>query len=221
MKKQKVEQPLWKMVNECLTYYNQEEDKKKYLNAKKFYLKKTLKDSDKLKELKDYSEEQVDELLKSLPPLEAVNNHFYVFVALLGLGQCYREPELLDFFNKKDFSIYALYKFAPRHIFQLIETYKQHVSSKHEKLLDEHFILFCNVQDYFEPSYQVLNNKMKDYMHLNKDKLILLGFTEDEIIERQAIIEDIKKNEGSIFSSVYYYFFPKKEEFQEVKIKYS
>ena len=62
---------------------------------------------------------------------------------------------------------------------------------------------------------------MKDYMHLNKDKLILLGFTEDEIIERQKIIEEIEKNEGSFLNNVYNYFFPKKEEFQEVKIKYS
>ena len=59
---------------------------------------------------------------------------------------------------------------------------------------------------------------MKDYINLSKDKLILLGFTEDEINERQAIIEDIKKNEGSILNNVCNYFFPKKEEFQEVKI---
>ena len=221
MKKQKVDQPIWKIVNDCLTYYNQEEDKKKYLKAKKYYLKKILKESDKLEEIDEYSEEQVDSLLKESPPLKDINNHFYIFVCLLNLGQCIHDPEILEFFNKKDFSIYSLYKFAPRHIFQLIETYKQYVSYKHEKLLDEHFILFCNVQDYFEPSYQVLNNKMKDYMHLNKDKLILLGFTEEEIIERQKIIEEIEKNEGSFLNNVYNYFFPKKNEIQEVKIKYS
>ena len=213
------EEPFWAMLKDNLTYYNQEEDKKKYLNAKKFYLKKTLKDSDKLKELKDYSEEQVDELLKSLPPLEAVNNHFYVFVALLGLGQCYREPELLDFFNKKDFSIYALYKFAPRHIFQLIETYKNYISPIYKKLIDEHFVLYCNIFDYFYPFFEV-EKKMGKYIDLKKDKLILLGFTENEIIEREKIIEEIKKNEGSFLTCIYNFIFPPKE-FEEVKIKSS
>ena len=28
MKKEKNEQPMWKMLNDCLAYYNQEEDKK-------------------------------------------------------------------------------------------------------------------------------------------------------------------------------------------------
>jgi hypothetical protein len=220
MKRDK-EEPLWKIAQDCLTYYNQEEDKKRYLKAKKFYLKKILKESDKLEEIEDYSEEQVDELLKKSPPLKAVDNHFYCFVTLLNLGQCAFNPEILEFFNKKDFSIYSLYKFAPRYVFQLLETYEGSFSFKYKKLSDLHFLLYCNIIDYFEHSYLMLNKKMKDYIELTKDKLILLGFTEDEIIERQAIIEDIKKNEGSIFSSVYNYFFPKKEESQEVKIKYS
>ena len=220
MKRDK-EEPLWKIAQDCLTYYNQEEDKKRYLKAKKFYLKKILKESDKLEDIEDYSEEQVDELLKKSPPLKAVDNHFYCFVTLLNLGQCAFNPEILEFFNKKDFSIYSLYKFAPRYVFQLLETYEGSFSFKYKKLSDLHFLLYCNIIDYFEHSYLMLNKKMKDYIELTKDKLILLGFTEDEIIERQAIIEDIKKNEGSIFSSVYNYFFPKKEESQEVKIKYS
>ena len=158
---------------------------------------------------------------KKLLPLKAVNNYFYIFVACLGLGQCVYKPEILEFFNKKDFSIYSLYKFAPRHIFQLIETYKDYVPSKYIKLLDEHFILYCNIHDYFVPSYEILKNKMKDYIDLSKDKLILLEFTENEIIERQKIIEEIKKNEGSFLDNVYNFFFPKEKEFQEVKIKYS
>jgi hypothetical protein len=223
MKRDK-EDPIWKIAPDCLTYYNQEEDKKRYIKAKKFYLKKILeesKESEKLEEIEDYSEEQVDELLKKSPPLKAVDNHFYCFVTLLNLGQCAFNPEILEFFNKKDFSIYSLYKFAPRYVFQLLETYEGSFSFKYKKLSDLHFLLYCNIIDYFEHSYLMLNKKMKDYIELTKDKLILLGFTEDEIIERQAIIEDIKKNEGSIFSSVYNYFFPKKEESQEVKIKYS
>ena len=130
-------------------------------------------------------------------------------------------PEILEFFNKKDFSIYSLYKFAPRYVFELIETYKYCVSYLYKKFIDIHFILYCNIVDYFKPNYGILNKKMKDYIELSKDKLILLGFTKDEIIERQAIIEDTKKNENSILSNVYNYFFPKKEESQEVKIKYS
>ena len=216
------EEALWIMLKDILTYYNQEEDKKKYLNAKKFYLKKTLTESDKLKEIKDYSEEQVDELLKNLPPLKAVNNNFYIFCALLGLGQCYREPDILEFFNKKDYSIYTLYKFAPIHIFQLIENYKIYIPSKYIKLLDEHFILYCNIYDYFKSFYlyEILPAKMREYIDLKKDKLILLGFTENEINEREKIIEEIKKNEGSFLTNIYNFFFPAKE-FEEVKIKYS
>ena len=211
----------WKMATNCLTYYNQEEDKKRYLKAKKFYLNQLLKESDKLEEIEHYSEEQVDELLKKSPPLKALDNKFYCFVAYLNLGQCIYNPEVLEFFNKKDFSIYSLYKFAPRQIFKLIETYKDYIPSQYLKLLDEHFILYCNIIDYFEPSCQILQNKMQNYINLSKEKLILLGFTEDEIIERQKIIEDIKKNEGSFLSSIYNFFIPEKQEFQEVKIKNS
>jgi len=220
MKRDK-EDPVWKIAQDCLTYYNQEEDKKRYFKAKKFYLKKTLNESDKLKEIEDYSEEQVDELMKKSFPLKTTDNHFYCFAALLNLGQCAFKPEILEFFNKKDFSIYSLYKFAPRYIFELIDTYQGCFFSQHQKLVDIHFVLYCNIIDYFQPTYGIVNKRMKEYIDLTKDKLILLGFTEDEITERQTIIEDIKKNEGSIFSSIYNYFFPKKEESQEVKIKYS
>ena len=220
MKRDK-EDPVWKIAQDCLTYYNQEEDKKRYFKAKKFYLKKTLNESDKLKEIEDYSEEQVDELMKKSFPLKTTDNHFYCFAAFLNLGQCAFKPEILEFFNKKDFSIYSLYKFAPRYIFELIDTYQGCFFSQHQKLVDIHFVLYCNIIDYFQPTYGIVNKRMKEYIDLTKDKLILLGFTEDEITERQTIIEDIKKNEGSIFSSIYNYFFPKKEESQEVKIKYS
>ena len=133
MKRDK-EDPIWKIAPDCLTYYNQEEDKKRYIKAKKFYLKKILeesKESENLEEIEDYSEEQVDELLKKSPPLKAVDNHFYCFVTLLNLGQCAFNPEILEFFNKKDFSIYSLYKFAPRYVFQLLETYEGSFSFKY------------------------------------------------------------------------------------------
>ena len=207
---------IWKKAEHCLTYYNQEEDKKNYLFAKQFYLS-LLKGYDKLYEINQYSEEQVNEALSKYLPLKEVDNPFYNFLVYLNLGQCCMKEELLDFFNKKDFSIYSLYKIAPRHIFELIENYKNYAPSQYKKLIDEHFILYCNIQDYFIPSYEEIEKKLNDYINLSKDELILLRFTENEISERQNIILKIK-NEGSFIDNLYNFFFSKKKEFKEVKI---
>jgi hypothetical protein len=209
-------QPEWPMIEEILTYYNQEEDKQKYLNIKKYYLRH-LRGYDKLNEIKDYSEEQVDEYLKKYPPLNETDNSFYNFLAFLNLGQCAMKKELLNFFNKKDFSIYSLYKIAPRYIFELIETYKNYAPIQYKQLIDEHFILYCNIQDFFRPSSELLEKIMNDYINLSHDKLILLRFTEDEIIERQKTIEKIKSNKGSLLDNIYNFLFPKKEELKNVK----
>ena len=200
---------IWKKAKLCLTYYNQEEDKKNYLFAKQFYLS-LLKGYDKLYEINEYSEEQVNQALSKYLPLKEVDNAFYNFLAYLNLGQCCMKEELLDFFNKKDFSIYSLYKIAPRHIFELIENYKNYAPSQYKKLIDEHFILYCNIQDYFIPSYEVIKKKLNDYINLSKDELILLRFTENEISERQNIILKIK-NEGSFIDNIYNFFLFKKE----------
>lgn len=58
---------------------------------------------------------------------------------------------------------------------------------------------------------------MNNYINLSEDKLKLLRFSEEEIIERKKLIEEI--NEGSLLNSIYNFFFPKKEELKEVKIK--
>ena len=62
---------------------------------------------------------------------------------------------------------------------------------------------------------------MKSYIDLSDEKLKLLKFTQEEIDERKNIIEEIKKNNKSIFTSFYDYFFGEKENYEEVKIKYS
>lgn len=58
---------------------------------------------------------------------------------------------------------------------------------------------------------------MNNYINLSEDKLKLLRFSEEEIIERKKLIEEI--NEDSLLNSIYNFFFPKKEELKEVKIK--
>ena len=58
---------------------------------------------------------------------------------------------------------------------------------------------------------------MNNYINLSEDKLKLLRFSEEEIIERKILIEKI--NEGSLLNSIYNFFFPNKDELKEVKIK--
>jgi len=58
---------------------------------------------------------------------------------------------------------------------------------------------------------------MNNYINLSEDKLKLLRFSEEEIIERKKLIEEI--NEDSLLNSIYNFFFLKKEELKEVKIK--
>jgi len=206
----------WPITKYCLTYYNQEEDKKGYLLAKKQYLL-LLKGRDYINEIKDYSEEQVEECLRKYPPIKEADSHFYSFLTYLSLAQCIKRKELIEFFNKKDYSIYSLYKIAPKFIFELIQNYKDYVPYHYRKLVDEHFILYCNLGDYIEPSSGILEKVMNNYINLSEDKLKLLRFSEEEIIERKKLIEEI--NEGSLLNSIYNFFFPKKEELKEVKIK--
>ena len=199
----------------CLTYYNQVEDKKGYLIAKKQYLR-LIKGNDHINEIKNYSEEQVEECLKKYPPLKEADTPFYNFLAYLSLGQCAKRKELIDFFNKKDYSIYSLYKIAPKLIFEQIQNYKDIVPYHYRQLVDEHFILYCNLGDYLEPTFEMLEKVMNNYINLSEDKLKLLRFSEEEIIERRKLIEEI--NKGSLLNSIYNFFFPKKEELKEVKI---
>ena len=211
----------WQMIEYCLTYYNQEKDKRGYLMAKKQYLF-LLKGREYVKEIREYSEEEVEECLKKYPPLTKPDNHFYTFLKYLSLCQCVERKELLEFFNKKDYSIYSLYKIAPKFIFELIQTYKDNCPYHYRELVDEHFILYCSLGDYIEPSFENLEKVLNNYMNLSDDKLKLLRFSEEEIIEREKLIKKIKeKNETSLFSSIYNNFFPKKEELKEVKIKSS
>ena len=60
------------------------------------------------------------------------------------------KEELLDFFNKKDFSIYSLYKIAPRHIFELIENYKTYAPSQYKKLIDDKSRLPLHLERYHQ-----------------------------------------------------------------------
>ena len=212
-------EPKWKMIEKCLTYYNQEEDKEKYLKAKKSLLM-NLRGKNELNEIENYSEKQVDDFLKSFLPLKVVDNTFYNFLACLNLGQCALKEEILDFFNEEDFSIYSLYKIAPKHIYELIAYYKRYLLP-YAKLVDEHFYLYCNIHKYFTPSFKILNKIMKDYINLSEEKLKLLRFTELEIKKRQKDIEEIKENENSLFDSIYNCFVSKKRNFEEVKIKSS
>ena len=129
-------EPIFEVIEECLTYYNQEEDKDKYLKAKKSLLI-DLRGKDELNEIENYSENQVDEFLKSFLPLKVADNKFYNFLVYLNLGQCVVKEEILDFF-KEDFSIYSLYKNAPKYIYELIEYYKRYLPP-YVKLVDEHF----------------------------------------------------------------------------------
>jgi hypothetical protein len=205
------------MIKYCLTYYNQEKDKRGYLMAKKQYLF-LLKGREYIKEIREYSEEQVEECLKKYPPLTKPDNHFYTFLKYLSLCQCVERKELLEFFNKKDYSIYSLYKIAPKFIFELIQTYKDNCPYHYRELVDEHFILYCNLGDYIEPTYEMLEKVMNNYINLSEDKLKLLRFSEEEIIERRKLIEEINKG-SSVLDSIYNFFFPKKEELKEVKIK--
>ena len=207
----------WGITKYCLTYYNQEEDKKGYLLAKKQYLL-LLKGEEYINEIKNYSEEQVEECLKNYPPIKEANFPFYNFLVYLSLGQCIKRKELIDFFNKKDYSIYSLYKIAPKFIFEQIQIYKDIVPYHYKKLVDEHFILYCNLGDYIEPTYEMLEKVMNNYINLSEDKLKLLRFSEEEIIERKKLIEEINKG-SSLLNSIYNFFFPKKEELKEVKIK--
>ena len=217
----KVKDLQWDITKYCLTYYNQEEDKKGYFIAKKIYLL-LLKGKEHAKEIREYSEEQVEECLKKYPPLTQPDIPFFNFLAYLSLSQCVHRKELIEFFNKKDYSIYSLYKIARKFIFELMETYKKNCPSHYQKLVDEHFILYCSLGDYIEPSFEMLEKVMNNYMNLSDDKLKLLRFSEEEIIERKKLIKEIKEiNEISLFGSIYNFFFPKKEEFKEVKIKSS
>ena len=212
----KIKELQWYITKYCLTYYNQEEDKKGYLLAKKQYLL-LLKGEEYINEIKNYSEEQVEECLKKYPPIKEANSPFYNFLVYLSLGQCIKRKELIDFFNKKDYSIYSLYKIAPKLIFEQIQNYKDIVPYHYRQLVDEHFILYCNLGDYLEPTFEILEKVMNNYINLSEDKLKLLRFSEEEIIERRKLIEEI--NKGSFLNSIYNFFFPKKEELKEVKIK--
>ena len=161
-------------------------------------------------------QEEVEKCLKKYPPLKEADSPFYIFWAYLSLGQCAKRKELIDFFNKKDYSIYSLYKIAPKLIFEQIQNYKDIVPYHYRQLVDEHFILYCNLGDYLEPTFEMLEKVMNNYINLSEDKLKLLRFSEEEIIERRKLIEEI--NKGSLLNSIYNYFFPKKEELKEVKI---
>ena len=212
-------EPKWEIIEHCLTYYNQEEDKDKYLEIKKIFLQ-NLRGKDKLNEIKNYSEQQVDDFLKSFLPLKVADNVFYNFIIYLNLGQCVVKEEILDFFNKEDFSIYSLYKIGPKHIYELIAYYKRYLPP-YAKLVDEHFYLYCNIHKYFTPSFGILRKIMKDYINLSEEKLKLLRFTEREIRQREKDIEEIKEYEQSFFDCIYNCFFSKKEKFEKVKIKNS
>ena len=98
------DEPKWKIIDQCLMYYNQEEDKIKYTKLKKEYLKALSKKHGKneiLNEIENYSEKQIEDLLKTFFPLQVSDNIYYNFVARLNLSQCYNDKELLEFFNKK------------------------------------------------------------------------------------------------------------------------
>ena len=51
----------------------------------------------------------------------------------------------------------------------------------------------------------MLEKIMNNYINLNEDKLKLLRFSKEEIIERRKLIEEI--NEGSLLNSIYNFFF--------------
>ena len=191
----------WHIIDLCLTYDNKEIDKEKYLYAKKLYL--AYVNNDNYKSYDNIPEETIDKFLKFPTKIEC-NVPFFNFLSLLRLSQCAHNQTLIDFFNKKDYSIDSLYEIYPKLLNELKEIYKKNAPFKYQELIDEHFLFFANLGSYFRPTEEELSLVLENYINLDEEKLKLLKFTEEEIKYRKIIIEQIK-NDKEIIGNTFFH----------------